>query len=92
MESPTFITLTEERFREILTQTAQLGAHNALRMAGLPVREFYTRAEMKRRHGGGVINSLIKAHKLTPHKLPTTNDDAKQRIVYSESEFLSQII
>lgn len=91
-ESFTVIQLTEERYRENLTQAAQLGAHMALKNAGLPVREYYTRTEMQKRHGRREIDSLIKAGRLTPHRLPAEDDDAKKRIVYSETEFLSQII
>lgn len=91
METKTFIQLTEERYRNNLTQAAQLGAHQALLLAGLPVRDMYTRAEMQRRHGRRIINDLIHAGKLTPHQLPASNDRVKKRIVYSESEFLSQI-
>ncbi len=88
----TVIQLTEERYRENLTQAAQLGAHQALRMAGLPVREYYTRTEMQQRYGRGKIDRLIKAGRLTPHRLPEHDNDTNQRVVYSETEFLSQII
>lgn len=86
------IQLTEERFREILSQASQLGAHLAMKNAGLPVREFYTRTEMQQRHGRGHINNLIKEGKLTAHKLPEHDTRTNKRIVYSETEYLSQII
>ena len=86
------IQLTEERYRENLTRAAQLGAHQALQLAGLPVREFFTRTEMQQRHGRGDVNRLIKAGKLTPHRLPAHDDATTKRIVYSETEYLSQII
>lgn len=86
------IQLTEERYRENLTQAAKLGAHIALKDAGLPVREYYTRAEMQKRHGRREIDGLIKAGRLTPHRLPSDTDGANKRTVYSETEFLSQII
>ena len=85
------IQLTEERFRENLRQAAQLGAHQALQMAGLPVREYYTRTEMQRRHGRGTIDRLIRDGHLTPHRLET-DADTMSRIVYSETEYLSLII
>ena len=87
----TVIQLTEERYRENLTQAARLGAHQALRDAGLPVREYYTRAEMQRRHGRGLIDRLISKGRLTPRRLET-DDNTMSRIVYSETEFLSLII
>lgn len=87
----TVIQLTEERYRENLTRAAQLGAHEALRLAGLPIREFYTRAEMQRRHGRGLINHLIKEGRLTPRRLES-DPNKMSRIVYSETEFLSLII
>lgn len=91
MESSTFIQLTAEQFSNLLQKSAQLGAHRALQLAGLPVREHYTRTEMQRRHGRREINDLIANHKLTPHQLPSI-DGRSKRTVYSETEYLSQII
>lgn len=91
-ETLAVIQMTEERLREHLTHAAQLGAHQALLAAGLPVRDLYTRAEMQRRHGAGTINALIKQGKLTPRRYPETDADRTGRIVYSEMELLSQII
>ncbi len=82
------IQMTEERLREHLTHAAQLGAHIALRNAGLPVKEFYTRTELQRRYGSGTINNLIAKHKLTPHRI----SDEHKHIVYSETELLTLII
>lgn len=84
--------MTEEKFQEHLLQAAKLGAHIALKDAGLPVVEYYTRTEMARRHGAGNINRLIKAGKLTPHRLTATNNEETKRILYSETELLSLII
>lgn len=86
------IQLSEERYRENLMQAALLGAHMAMKDAGLPVREYYTRTEMQQRHGRGHINNLIKAGKLTPHKLPEHDKQTDKRVVYSETEYLSQVI
>jgi hypothetical protein len=86
----TFISLTEERYRQNLEQAATLGAHKALLLAGLPIKEWYTRTEMQRRHGKRIVNDMIAKHRLTPHQLPAVNGENK-RIVYSETEFLSQI-
>lgn len=83
------INLSESQLRQMLTQAAQLGAHQAMRNAGLPVKDLYTRAELKKRHGAGLINRLLKKKKLTPHQL---QDDDNHRIVYSETELLSQFI
>ncbi|GEM_PF-1448262 len=85
------IQMTEERLREHLTHAAQLGAHTALRNAGLPVREYYTRKEMCKRHGTARVNTLISCGKLTPHKYPSPTG-TKAHTVYSETELLSQII
>lgn len=84
------IQMTEERLREHLTHAAQLGAHTALRDAGLPIKEYYTRKEMCKRHGRARVNSLISCGKLHPHKYPSLTGNA--RTVYSETELLSQII
>ena len=86
------IQLSEERYRENLKQAAQLGAHMALQLAGLPVREFYSRREMCQRHGRGTIDRLIKAGKLTPHQKPAYDNNTHKQTVYSETEYLSQII
>ncbi len=85
------IQMTEERLREHLTHAAQLGAHTALRNAGLPIKEYYTRKEMCKRHGTARVNGLISCGKLRPHKYPSPSG-AKAHIVYSETELLSQII
>lgn len=87
----TFIALTEERYRENLMQAAHLGAHQALRLAGLPIKEWFTRTELQRRHGKRLIDDMIANHRLTPHQLPAVNGESK-RVVYSETEFLSQIL
>ena len=86
------IQLTEERYRENLQQAAQLGAHLALLNAGLPVREYFSRQEMCKRHGRGTIERLIKAGKLTPHQKPAYDNNTHKQTVYSETEYLSQII
>ena len=83
------ITLDINRYQRMLQQAATLGAHIAMQHAGLPVREYYTRTEMQRKHGRGIISRLIAEGKLTPHKI---TDDEHTRIVYSETEFLQQII
>ncbi|MBR1525053.1 MAG: hypothetical protein IJ640_00135 [Prevotella sp.] len=88
----TVIQLTEQRYRENLQQAAQLGAHLAMRMAGLPVRDLFTRTEMQQRHGRGTIDRLIQAGKLTPHRNPETDDHTTKRVLYSETEYLQQII
>lgn len=83
------IQMTEERLCEHLTHAAHLGAHIALQQAGLPVREFYTRTEMNRKYGAGYVRSLIEKGKLTPHR---DKENERARVVYSETELLSQIV
>lgn len=87
-----FIQLTEEKLNQMLTSAAKLGAHVAMRDAGLPVREFYTRTEMARRHGAGTVNRLIRSGRLTPHRYPDGGTSSSQREVYSEEQLLSLII
>ena len=89
---PVILQLTPEKFSECLQRAAQLGAHIAMRNAGLPVKEWYTRTELARRYGRRNIDNLIAAGKLTPHRLPNTDDDTTKHIVYSETEYLSQIV
>lgn len=86
------IQMTEQRLVEHLTHAARLGAHEALRAAGLPVKEYFTRAELQRRYGRGTINTLISKGKLTPHRFPSTDDNTTKHIVYSETELLRNII
>lgn len=90
-ETTNVIQLTEERLRELLSQTAKLAAHQALRLAGLPVRDLYTRAELKRRYGSREVNDILSANLLTPHQLPATDGSRSKRIRYSETELLSLI-
>lgn len=86
------IQMTEQRLREHLQHAAQLGAHLAMRNAGLPVRDLYTRTEMQRRHGKTTIDNLIAEGLLTPRKLKSNNEDNRHRIVFSEQEFLENLI
>ena len=63
------ISLTEERMNEILERTAIYAAHEALRLAGVPIAEYYTRADLQRKFGRGKINRMIESGKLIPHKI-----------------------
>jgi len=85
------VQITEDELQRLLTSAAKIGAHIAMKDAGVPVKDLYTRTEMQRRHGAGRINRLIKAGRLTPHQLPAIGNETK-RIMYSETEYLSQII
>ena len=81
------ITLSVARMNELLERTAQYAAHKALTLAGVPVREYYTRADLQRKFGRGKINRMISAGALTPHKL---EEDGKK--VYAIADVLKQII
>lgn len=85
------IQMTEDRLREHLQHAAQLGAHIAMRDAGLPVREYFTRRELQQRHGRGRVDQLIRDGLLTPHQYPSP-DGKKTRTVYSEEQLLTNII
>ena len=84
------IQITEQKLHDMLFAAAKLGAHIAMKDAGIPAKDLFTRTEMQRRHGAGNINRLIKAGRLTPHQLPAIGNETK-RIMYSETEYLSQI-
>ena len=81
------ITLSVARMNELLERTAQYAAHEALRLAGVPVVEYYTRADLQRKFGRGKINRMISEGVLTPHKL---EEDGRK--VYAIADVLKQII
>ena len=85
-----FIQLTAERLQEMLSQSALLGARQALQLAGLPVKDLYTRTELNRRYGRRSIDDAIEKSLLTPRQLPSMDGENK-RILYSETEYLSLI-
>lgn len=81
------ITLSAARMNELLERTAKYAAHEALRLAGVPVVEYYSRVDLQRKFGRGKINRMISAGVLTPHKL---EEDGKK--VYAIADVLKQII
>ena len=91
-QPPVVIQMTEARLQEHLLHASQLGAHIALRAAGLPVREYYTRSELYRRHGKDRVSQLIHDGKLTPHQYPKADCYGKAHTVYSETELLSLMV
>lgn len=81
------ITISVARMNEMLERTAQYAAHEALRLAGVPVVEYYTRADLQRKFGRGKINRMLSAGILTPHKI---EENGKK--VYAIADVLKQII
>lgn len=81
------ITISVARMNEMLERTAQYAAHEALRLAGVPVVEYYTRADLQRKFGRGKINRMLSAGVLTPHKI---EENGKK--VYAIADVLKQII
>lgn len=65
---PNFIQLTEERLQELLQSSATLGAFIAMRNAGVPYKELYSRLELGRMFGIRTINKLIKEGKLKAYR------------------------
>lgn len=82
-----FIQLTEARLSELLESAAQCAAHKALALAGVPVREFYTRADLCRKFGRRKIDRMISEGALTPHKL---QEDGKP--MYAIADVLKHVI
>lgn len=76
------IQLSPAQLNELMTNAAVLGAHTALRYAGVPIKEYYTRAELSRKFGRGKIDRMISKSLLTPHKM----DDGRQVYLLSEVE------
>jgi hypothetical protein len=83
----TQITLSVARLNELMEGAAVCAAHKALIFAGVPIREYYTRADLQRKFGRGKINRMISAGALIPHKL---EEDGKK--VYAIADVLKQII
>lgn len=81
------ITLSVARLHELMEGAAMCAAHKTLTLAGVPVREYYTRADLQRKFGRGKINRMISAGTLTPHKL---EEDGKK--MYAIADVLKQII
>lgn len=80
------ITLSVERFNEILERQAELVVHKTLRSAGIPIAEYFTREEMKKKFGAGRINRMIKDGKLTPHRI-----GEEGRTLYAVEDMYKQI-
>jgi hypothetical protein len=81
------ITLSVERMNELLELTAKYAAHEALRLAGVPVVEYYSRVDLQRKFGRGKINRMISEGTLTPHKL-----EEKGKKVYAIADVYKKII
>lgn len=81
-----YLSLTPARLNEIVEKASIRGAHEALRLAGVPIAEYYTRTELKRKFGAGKINRMIADGKLTPVRM----DGGKAK--YSIEQVLSFII
>lgn len=81
------ITLSVARLHELMEGAAVCAAHKALIFAGVPIREYYTRADLQRKFGRGKINRMISAGTLTPHKL---EEDGKK--MYAIADVLKYLI
>lgn len=64
-----FVEMSLNRYREELEKASTLGAMNALRMCGVPVREFVSRVELSKQFGKGKIDRMIKDGKLIPYRM-----------------------
>ena len=83
------IQLTEERLRELLTSTATSAAYMALKKAGLPVKDLYTRTELYKRYGKKFIDKLINSNKILSYKASASPN---ARALYAESEILKHLL
>lgn len=81
------ITLSVARLHELMEGAAVCAAHKALIFAGVPIREYYSRADLQRKFGRGKINRMISAGTLTPHKL---EEEGKK--MYAIADVLKQLI
>ena len=80
------IQITTNRLNEIVERASVRGAHEALRLAGVPIVEYYSRAELSRKFGKGKIDRMIADGKLIPHRM----DNGVSK--YAIQEVLSYII
>lgn len=58
-----------EKLSEIIERASIRGAHEALKLAGVPIQEYFTRADLSKKFGRGKINRMIADGKLTPHRI-----------------------
>lgn len=87
MDEINFITLSTKRLEDMLTSAAHMGAINALRNAGVPTKDLFTRAEMQRMHGRGKVNRLIADNRLVARV-----DSSSNKKLYSELQYQSLIL
>lgn len=87
MESSGFtvIQMTPNMLHDCMQSAATYGAHVALSLAGLPVKEFFTKTELVRKFGRRKVDPIVK--QLTPQQF-----DGEGRLVYSITDFLSKVI
>jgi len=83
-----FIELSLNRYREELEKASALGAMQAMRLCGVPVKEMYTRAELSRRFGKGKIDRMIKEGTITPLRM---GSDITGRAMYKLTDVLLTI-
>jgi hypothetical protein len=81
------ITLSVLRLHELMEGAAVCAAHRALTLAGVPIKEYYTRADLQRKFGRGKINRMIASGKIIPHKI-----EEEGKNVYAIADVLKQII
>lgn len=79
--------ISSEKLAEIIERASIRGAHEALKLAGVPIREYYTRADLSRKFGRGKINRMIAENKLTPCKLEESG-----KVKYNIQDVYKQII
>lgn len=80
------IQISTKRLNDIVEKASVRGAHEALRLAGVPIVEYYSRAELSRKFGKGKIDRMITDGKLIPHRM----DNGVSK--YAIKEVLSYII
>lgn len=81
-----YITLTPNRFQEMLDHASSLGAMRAMQLCGVPFRDMLSRAELSKKFGRGKVDRMIKEGKLTPHRM----DGGRSK--YKLSEVLTNLI
>jgi len=81
------VQLTPDFYERALRSAAALGAIDALKLAGVPIKEFFTREELYKKYGRQRVDYLIDTDKLKGER-----PNGGSRVVYRERELLISML
>ena len=64
-----YITLTPSAYQDALEKAGTISALRALQLCGVPVKEYYSRAELSAKFGRGKIDRMIDDGVIKPHSM-----------------------